>query len=193
MSEAPTSDVKSAESTPQEQDEKLNVNRREFLNIAWLASLGILVAEVTGVTLIFSYPIFKEGEFGGVVPFRMSEVPELLASPGNHPKVKIWLSNTPAGLVALYKVCPHLGCLYGWNDQEFKFICPCHGSQYEHDGDYILGPTPRSLDRFAITIVNEQGEVLAKSDDGTPVPVPDDPNATIRVNTGKKTLGDTHA
>ncbi|MCH7662999.1 MAG: Rieske 2Fe-2S domain-containing protein, partial [Chloroflexi bacterium] len=71
-------------------------------------------------------------------------------------------------------------------------ICPCHGSQYEKDGDYISGPTPRALDYFAVTIVDEQGNVLASSDPSGRVSVPDDPNATIRVDTANKTLGLVH-
>ncbi|MDH3942749.1 MAG: Rieske 2Fe-2S domain-containing protein, partial [Anaerolineae bacterium] len=172
---------------------EMRMNRREFLNIAWLASLGFLVLEISGASVIFSYPRFKEGEFGGIVPFRFGDIPEIEAAPNNFPKVKIWLTNTPDGLMALYKVCPHLGCLYGWSDQEYKFICPCHGSQYEHDGDWIEGPAPRSLDRFAFSIVDEQGQVLAQSDDGRPVPMPDDPNAVVRVDTAKKILGENHA
>lgn len=192
MSEAVASGTPAAKKETPEKEEKLSLNRREFLNIAWLASLGILVAEVSGMTLMFSYPIFKEGEFGGIIPFSLSKIPEQLTPPANFPKVKIWLSYTSEGLMALYKVCPHLGCLYAWNDQKFKFICPCHGSVYDHNGDYISGPTPRSLDRFAITIVDEQGQVLARSDDGLPLTLPNDPNIMVRVDTGKKTLGETH-
>jgi cytochrome b6-f complex iron-sulfur subunit len=193
MSDASVIDAQTTLQADGEQEPELRMNRREFLNIAWLASLGFLVLEISGASLIFAYPRFKEGEFGGIVPFRMSDVPEKEAPPNNFPKVKIWLSNTPEGLLALYKVCPHLGCLFGWSDQEYKFICPCHGSQYQQDGDYIQGPAPRSLDRFAISIVDEQGQVLAQSDDGTPVAIPDDPKAVVRVDTGKKILGDTHA
>jgi cytochrome b6-f complex iron-sulfur subunit len=170
------------------------VNRREFLNLAWLASLGFLTLSLGGLTIIFSYPRFKEGEFGGMFTLgRVEDVPEQDTTPGNFPKVKFWLSNTPEGLVALYKVCPHLGCLYGWNDQEFKFICPCHGSQYEHDGDYISGPAPRGLDRFVIRIEDENGQVLAETpEDGSPVPLPSNPNAIVRVDTGSRILGETH-
>jgi cytochrome b6-f complex iron-sulfur subunit len=170
------------------------VNRREFLNLAWLASLGFLTLSLGGLTIIFSYPRFKEGEFGGMFTLgRVEDVPEQDTTPGNFPKVKFWLSNTPEGLVALYKVCPHLGCLYGWNDQEFKFICPCHGSQYEHDGDYISGPAPRGLDRFVIRIEDENGQVLAETpEDGSPVPLPSNPNAVVRVDTGSRILGETH-
>jgi cytochrome b6-f complex iron-sulfur subunit len=180
--------------TPEAQQEKIQLNRREFLNLAWLASLGFLTLSIGGVAVLFGMPRFREGEFGGTFTFGpVSDLPGTDVGPANFPKVKLWLSNDPEGVTALYKVCPHLGCLYAWNDQEFKFICPCHGSQYEHDGDYISGPAPRSLDKFVITIEDENGNVLATTpEDGGPVPLPDNPNAIIRIDTGTKILGETH-
>ena len=189
MSEAPASN------NPDTGEEKLEVSRREYLNLIWLASLGFLVFEVSGATVLFSYPRFKEGEFGGTFIFGpVSDLPENLSAPENFPKVKVWLNNTDKGLVALYKVCPHLGCLYGWSDQDGIFICPCHGSQYQPDGEYITGPAPRSLDRFVISIVDgETGEVLVQTpEDGSPIPIPENPNAVVRIDTGDKVLGETH-
>jgi hypothetical protein len=51
------------------------------------------------------------------------------------------------------------------------------------------------LDQFVIRIVNDTtGEVLAETPrDGGPVPIPDNPNAVIRIDTGDKILGETHA
>lgn len=183
-----------AETSPAEQKEEIKLNRREFLNIAWLASLGFLTLSVSGMTVLFSLPRFREGEFGGIFTTgTVGELPLMDTAPGNFPKVKLWLSNTPDGLMALYKVCPHLGCLYGWNDQEFKFICPCHGSQYEQNGTYISGPAPRSLDRFVIRFEDADGNVLAETpEDGGPVPVPADENALVRVDTGSKITGPAH-
>jgi cytochrome b6-f complex iron-sulfur subunit len=183
-----------AETSPAEQKEQVKLNRREFLNIAWLASLGFLTLSVSGMTVLFSLPRFREGEFGGIFTTgTVGELPAVDTTPGNFPKVKLWLSNTPDGLMALYKVCPHLGCLYGWNDQEFKFICPCHGSQYEQNGTYISGPAPRSLDRFVIRFEDADGNVLAETpEDGGPVPVPADENALVRVDTGNKITGPAH-
>ncbi|MGH2581648.1 MAG: ubiquinol-cytochrome c reductase iron-sulfur subunit [Anaerolineales bacterium] len=184
-----------ASQTPQSPpEEKLDLNRREFLNIAWLASLGFLTLGLGGATVLFSLPRFREGEFGGIFTFGpVSDLPSTDQAPANFPKVKIWMSNNPEGIYALYKVCPHLGCLYGWNDQEFKFICPCHGSQYEHDGDYISGPAPRSLDRFVVRIEDQNGNVISETpEDGGPVPLPDNPNAVIRIDTGARILGETH-
>jgi cytochrome b6-f complex iron-sulfur subunit len=96
--------------------------------------------------------------------------------------------------MALYKVCVHLGCLYNWNNQEVKFICPCHGSQYQPDGTYIQGPAPRSLDRFVVQVVDpDTNQVLAETNEqGDPLPLPDNPNAIVKVETGKKIKGKNH-
>nr|KJB27433.1 hypothetical protein B456_005G206500 [Gossypium raimondii] len=42
-------------------------------------------------------------------------------------------------------VCTHLGCVVPWNQAENKFICPCHGSQYNDQGRVVRGPAPLSL------------------------------------------------
>jgi cytochrome b6-f complex iron-sulfur subunit len=175
--------------------EKKSITRREALNIAWLASLGLLTVNLGGVTFFFSMPRFKEGEFGGLYTIGpVANLPDQGSAPVNYPKVKLWLSNTPEGVMALYKVCTHLGCLYNWNSQENKFICPCHGSQFQANGTYIQGPAPRSLDRFVVQVVDpENDEVLSEAADGKPLAIPENPNAIIRVDTGKRVQGEVHA
>ncbi len=42
-------------------------------------------------------------------------------------------------------VCTHLGCVVPWNQAENKFMCPCHGSQYNNQGKVVRGPAPLSL------------------------------------------------
>jgi cytochrome b6-f complex iron-sulfur subunit len=168
------------------------MNRREFLNFAWLASLGFLTVTMGGMTVLFAMPRFKEGEFGGTVTVgSAAELPPPGSAPGNYPKVKVWLSNTDQGVVALYKVCTHLGCLYNWNTQENKFICPCHGSEFEHNGEYIRGPAPRSLDRFYVQLLDGSGNVIAETDpeSGDPLPIPNDPNVVVRIDTGRRITG----
>ncbi len=173
---------------------KKKINRREFLNLAWLASLGFLLVDLGGMSYLFALPRFKEGEFGGVLTIgKVSDLPAVDSAPTNLPKVKLWISNSDQGLMALYKVCTHLGCLYNWNNQEGKFICPCHGSQFQLNGTYIQGPAPRSLDRFLVQVVDpNSGNVLAETKDGNPVAVPDNPDAIVKVDTGKKFIGKSH-
>ena len=182
--------------TAENTSQKLGINRQEFLNLAWLASLGFFTVSIGGVTYLFAMPRFKEGEFGGIVTIDgLNELPTVGSPPVGFPKVKLWLSNTDAGLTAIYKVCTHLGCLYNWSDQEDKFICPCHGSQFDLDGSYIQGPAPRSLDTFVVQIVDAQTqEIIAEtSEDGTPPKIPDDRDVIIKVDTGKKIVGQSHS
>ena len=42
-------------------------------------------------------------------------------------------------------VCTHLGCVASWNATENKFIYPCHGSQYNSQGQVIRGLVSLSL------------------------------------------------
>jgi len=49
--------------------------------------------------------------------------------------------------LALYQVCVHLGCKVPFRNDCNSFKCPCHGSHYNIDGEYLDGPAPRSLDR----------------------------------------------
>jgi cytochrome b6-f complex iron-sulfur subunit len=53
--------------------------------------------------------------------------------------------------VALYQRCVHLGCTVPFRNDCVSFKCPCHGSHYNVDGEYLDGPAPRSLDRFALS------------------------------------------
>ncbi len=182
--------------TAEENNERVPINRREFLNFAWLVSLGFFTISAAGVTYLFSLPRFKEGEFGGVITVGTVEnLPAANEPPDNYAKTKFWLSNTPHGLVAHYKVCTHLGCLYNWNDQEVIYLCPCHGSQFEKEGEYILGPAPRDLDQFIVRIETPEGEVIVETDPATgdPIPVPDIPNAIVKVDTGTRIIGDRHS
>lgn len=57
--------------------------------------------------------------------------------------------------IALYQRCVHLGCTVPFRDDCSSFKCPCHGSHYNVDGEYLDGPAPRSLDRFTLSLSGE--------------------------------------
>ena len=170
------------------------MTRREFLNYAFLASLGIFFVGLGGATYLFAFPRFKAGQFGGT--FDLGAVKDILPAVTDPPlpisNARIWLSNTDQGVLALYNVCVHLGCLYQWQPSTNRFECPCHGSKYQKNGTYIEGPAPRSLDRMVISFVDASGKLLAQTDSkGEALPVPN-PTATLIVDTGKIILGKTH-
>lgn len=58
---------------------------------------------------------------------------------------------------AVRPICTHLGCTVKWHEEEDRFICPCHGSQYDVQGRVIRGPAPRSL--ALVTVVTKQNQV----------------------------------
>ncbi len=57
--------------------------------------------------------------------------------------------------IGLYQRCVHLGCTVPFRDDCLSFKCPCHGSHYNVTGEFLDGPAPRSLDRFAISFDGE--------------------------------------
>ena len=44
-------------------------------------------------------------------------------------------------------VCPHLGGVLRWNDEEGSWDCPLHGSRFTAGGDLLEGPATRGLAR----------------------------------------------
>lgn len=174
------------------------LNRREALYYIWTASMALMTAGTGGAILWFAFPRFREGEFGGRFTLPVSAVPGVDAPPLEEPAGRFWLVQTTTGVVALYKVCTHLGCLYKWAPLNNRFECPCHGSKYQKNGTKIEGPAPRSLDRFVIDFLDAEANVLASTvtgdvtsdpQAGAPVPLP--PGAvTLSINTGQRVLGE---
>ena len=68
------------------------------------------------------------------------------------------LEGMKLGYVALWQVCPHLGCKVPVCGSSQWFECPCHGSKYNRVGEKKSGPAPRGMDRFPVTI--EEGNVF---------------------------------
>lgn len=142
-----------------------NVSRRDFLKIAWGAAGALAAAEVGGVVLSFFSPRVVEGEFGGMIEAGAVESFPL-GSVTPFTQGRFYLVRMPdGGFIALYRKCTHLGCAVPWEPAEGKFVCPCHGSQFEQDGQVINTPAPRPLDRFAVIIENG----IVKVDTGTPI------------------------
>ena len=55
-------------------------------------------------------------------------------------------------LAALDTTCTHLGCTPNVLFSESKIKCPCHGSGFRFNGINFEGPTPRPLERYAVSI-----------------------------------------
>ncbi|MBI3244170.1 MAG: ubiquinol-cytochrome c reductase iron-sulfur subunit [Chloroflexi bacterium] len=189
------------------------MTRREFLYYVWGASMALFMAESAGALIWFALPRFREGEFGGKITLDVTAIPGVDTGPKDFPEGRFWLVNLgpqsasdprrpdvyPAqqGLMAIYKVCVHLGCLYKWVPTNNRFECPCHGSKYLADGVRVDGPARRNLDKFVLEAQDDNGNTLAKTavgnanDDanaGAPIVLPAGTTRVV-VDTGKKIVG----
>lgn len=167
-------------------------SRREFLYYIWGASFALIAGEITAGVLWLSYPRFAEGEFGGTFTVDPTDLPESGGAPISKPEGRFWLSRPVMDgqetFVALYAVCTHLGCLPKWVDVAHRFECPCHGSKYELSGLYIEGPAPRSLDRFATTIIFTDGTTAQSNASGDPILLNGKTIQSIQVDTGSRIM-----
>ena len=138
-----------------------DIDRRRFLNWTWKALALGLVVEGGWTTYDILAPRPKGG-FGGVVKAGAgSEFPE--GTVRYFLGGRFYITSSEGNLVALYQKCPHLGCRVPFCDSSGRFECPCHGSVFNRNGEYLAGPSPRGMDRFPVTI--ESDDVLV--DTGT--------------------------
>ena len=72
----------------------------------------------------------------------------------------VWVVNQEGRLYALIAICTHLGCPPNWLTEQNKFKCPCHGSGYYKNGVNFEGPTPRPLERAAISVDPQDGQLV---------------------------------
>ncbi|QJD94938.1 FAD-dependent oxidoreductase [Mucilaginibacter robiniae] len=64
---------------------------------------------------------------------------------------KVAVYRTPEGRFQAYSaICPHMGCVVQWNNDEKSFDCPCHGSRFTCEGKVINGPTKHDLESVAV-------------------------------------------
>ena len=59
---------------------------------------------------------------------------------------------TTGVIEALSAVCPHLGCPVGWESAKQRFLCPCHNSYFNVNGEVGEGPAKRGLDPLPIEV-----------------------------------------
>ncbi len=147
-----------------------DLGRRQFMNL-------LTFGAASGVALGMLYPIVKyfippsSGGAGGGVTAKDALGNDILASsflaahkPGERVLAQ-GLKGDPTYLVVqdtgladygLNAVCTHLGCVVPWNNGENKFICPCHGSQYDSTGKVVRGPAPLSLALVHATVADDK-------------------------------------
>ncbi len=122
------------------------------------------MGEGVGMLLNFIRPRTQEGTFGSkFIAGKVEEFP--LGSITYIKKGRFYISHLERGFLAMYRKCPHLGCVVPWVEEEGQFNCPCHAALFNKKGEVLGGPSPRPLDLFSMEIV--EGEILV--DTNTPI------------------------
>jgi cytochrome b6-f complex iron-sulfur subunit len=140
------------------------VSRRGFVRNAALASVLIIVTEITVGFVRFWWPN-KTTAFGKPLDVPKANIPAVNAKPYVLTTGKFYVIHNQDGLMALYWKCPHLGCTVpyiGPADSPEAFHCPCHGSLYNYNGQRTGGPAPRSMDYMELT-ANADGSVTVNT------------------------------
>eukprot|EP00268_Persea_americana_P049315 TRINITY_DN527_c0_g1_i2.p1 TRINITY_DN527_c0_g1~~TRINITY_DN527_c0_g1_i2.p1 ORF type:complete len:233 (+),score=64.03 TRINITY_DN527_c0_g1_i2:304-1002(+) len=137
-----------------------DMGKRELMNLLLLGALSLPTAGMLVPYASFFVPPGSGGGSGGIVA-KDAFGNDVIASewlkthgPGDRTLTQ-GLKGDPTYLVVendktlatygINAVCTHLGCVVPWNAAENKFICPCHGSQYNNQGMVVRGPAPLSL------------------------------------------------
>lgn len=76
---------------------------------------------------------------------------------------EIVFNNVPAvvlnrpgkGLIAVSRVCTHLGCLVQYDKENKRLLCPCHAGVYDLEGNIVSGPPPKPLPKLPLRVEGE--------------------------------------
>jgi len=49
-------------------------------------------------------------------------------------------------------LCTHMGCLVSWHQAEQRYVCPCHSSVFDADGNVVQGTAARPLDKAPVFV-----------------------------------------
>lgn len=137
-----------------------DMGKRKLMNLLLLGTLSLPSVAMLGPYTYFFVPPGTGGDGGGI-PAKDALGNDVIASEWlkthgpNDRTLTQGLKGDPTYLVVendrtlatygINAVCTHLGCVVPWNAAENKFICPCHGSQYNNQGRVVRGPAPLSL------------------------------------------------
>src|SRR5579864_1553921 len=138
------------------------VDRRTFFGRVFLILSGLLGALI-GIPVVGALlsPAFKP-----VAPSQWVEVgpvssfgPDPTLAHHMYPRqegwvntnedLQVWVVRTAEGGYRIFDShCTHLGCPYHWEATMRRFVCPCHGGQFDLTGNVLAGPPPRPLDYY---------------------------------------------
>jgi Rieske Fe-S protein len=124
------------------------VNRRNWLRVF-----------VAGAAAFLAWPV--SWLFGKKLSIDLDQVPKLKEI-GGQTTIKLMhedlliIRDSEKTIRIFNAHCTHKGCLVKYSAKDNRINCPCHGSQYDMNGNVLKGPAPRSLQAHAGEIDGNQ-------------------------------------
>lgn len=161
---------------------EVQVNRRLFLNRAWLLAMSVFSVAFGGTSVAMLWPNQVAGFGGKINAGKLTEILKAIELDGRYynPVGRFYIVTYPHtdekedmyvkagvaknGIMTLYQKCAHLGCRVPYCPTSEWFECPCHGSKYNFAGEVQPGsPAPAGLWRFPLEIQADGAVVVDTS------------------------------
>jgi cytochrome b6-f complex iron-sulfur subunit len=148
-----------------------SMGRRQFMNLLTFGSVGGVVAGALFPVVNYFIPPSSGGSGGGVtardamgndivvseyLKTHLAGDRTLAQGIKGDPTYLVVTNDQALETYGINAICTHLGCVVPWNQAENKFMCPCHGSQYDATGKVVRGPAPKSLPLAHAEVVNDK-------------------------------------
>lgn len=115
---------------------KLSEKKRKFLKALFWGGLGL-----------FFYTSFKNITYLSKLPPK-----KVFLSKENLKKIQevyieeeFLVVKKESNFKVFSRKCPHLGCKLNFHSEKKVFLCPCHQSTYDLEGNYLSGPAKKAL------------------------------------------------
>ena len=144
---------------PKQNESGEQMPRRQFLS--WLSGVGIAGSALAAAfsTFVFMKP---RATYGQPNRFRIGRPEEYPSGARIAIDTKrICIVREGEKMAAISTTCTHLGCIVAPSQTGFQ--CPCHGSQFDVDGNVTGGPAPKALAWYQITLT-PSGELEVDKD-----------------------------
>jgi len=133
------------------------VNRRTILNWFLGTSIGaLLVSVIYPVMRYMTPPKITEAatnqiEAGEVNDPQLLERGYKIVRFGAEPVILVKAADND--FRAFSATCTHLDCIVGFQKEQTRIYCNCHGGCYDLQGRNVSGPPPRPLTPYKVNVV----------------------------------------
>ncbi len=145
------------------------IDRRHLLR-ALLTGAGVTALGYQGLVLVRSLSPNVSYDAPTIVKLGLPvEFPEGLRFLRDH---RLFVIRERNRFHAISAVCTHLGCTVQADitvegsansidaRETYRFVCPCHGSKYDGEGQCTAGPAPRPLAWYHLSFVPDDGQLV---------------------------------